>query len=161
MAIHFAEIEALAYLSNFVAKPAGDQRRLRVIEDDALFAVKQAGPLVDPGDDRIETEERYLVGQDALFRVEGLALPSEDTDEFSQLGAEPGSRRDDGGALRFSIRNRTGWAAGVESVKLRLQHLQQLVYIRGHLDRSPLIRICESEPVGAKARDFVAPVRHD
>src|SRR5215472_10682605 len=119
MAIHFAEIEALPYLSNFVAKPAGNQRGLRVIEDDAWFAVKKTGPLVDPGDDRIEAEERYLVGQDALFRVEGLSLPSEDADEFSQLGAEPGSWRDDGSAVRLSIRNRTGWAAGVESVKLR------------------------------------------
>src|SRR6516225_3138831 len=118
MAIHFAKIEALADLSNLIAKPAGDQRGLRVVEHDALFAVKQAGPLVDPGDDRIEPQERYSVGEDALFRVEGLSLPSEDADEFSQLGAEPGPGRDDGSALRFSIRNRTGRAAGVESVEL-------------------------------------------
>ena len=100
MAIHFAEIEALPYLSNFVAKPAGNQRGLRVIEHDAWFAVKQTGSLVDPGDDRIEAQEQYLVGQDLFFRVEGLSLPSEDADEFSQLGAEPGSRRDDGSASR-------------------------------------------------------------
>src|SRR5215470_14779143 len=118
MAIHFAEIEALPYLSNFVAKPACDQGGLRVVENDALFSVKQAGPLVDPGDDRIEPQERYPVGEDALLRVEGLSLPSEDADEFSQLRAEPGSRCDDRGALRFSIRNWSGWAAGVESVEL-------------------------------------------
>src|SRR5262245_54059306 len=54
MAIHFAEKEALTYLSDFVAKPAGDERGLRVIEHYAWFAVKQTGSLVDPGDDRIE-----------------------------------------------------------------------------------------------------------
>lgn len=110
MAIDFAQIEALPYLSNLVAKPAGDQRGLRVVENDALFSVKQTGPLVDPGDDRIEAQERYPVGQDALFRVEGLALPSEDADEFSQLGAEPGSRGYDRGPLRLSVRNWTGRA---------------------------------------------------
>src|SRR5262249_22860897 len=133
MAMHFAEIEAMAYLANFVAKPAGDQRGLRVIEHDAWFAVKKTGPLVDPGDDRIEAQEQYPVGQDTLLRVEGLSLPSEDADKFSQLRAEPGSRRDDRSALGFSIRNWTGRAAGVESVELRLRHLQQLIHIRGHL----------------------------
>src|SRR5215472_780798 len=137
MAINFAEIEGLADLSNLIAKPAGDQRGLGVIEDDAWFAVEQAGPLVDPGDDRIEPQERYPVGEDALLRVEGLSLPSEDADEFSQLRAEPGSRCDDRRALRFSIRNWHAWAEEVESIELCLRHLQQLVCIRAYFDPAP------------------------
>src|SRR5260370_26211796 len=106
-----------------------------MVEHDALFMVEHAGALIDLADNRLETKKRDLVGYRAPLSIEGFPFPSEDADEFRDLSAKLRSRRNDGCALGFAVGNWPGRTAGEHWIQLRLRHLQQLVYIRSHVDQ--------------------------
>src|SRR5207248_3219981 len=141
---HLAQIEAGLDHPNLIANPSGDQRRLRIVENDAFLAVEPALALVDLGDDSGDAERQDLVLEQAGFGVEYLALPGKMVDEPGDLRREPGSGGDDRGALSFAIGNVTDRAAGEQLVQLRLRHSQKLLNVIRHVRPSPVChqRIC-------------------
>src|SRR5215813_3090834 len=121
--VHFAEIQLRTDLTDLVANPLRDGRRLRVVEDDALLAVEPARSFVDFGDDRVEVERRNAIAQDTVRAVERLALPDEQADELRDLEAVVRARRDDCGPFGGAVRNRTRLAGFEQIVELSLRHL--------------------------------------
>ena len=54
--VNFSEIGARSDLADLIPNPVREERRLGVIENDALLAVEPALALVDLGDDRVQAE---------------------------------------------------------------------------------------------------------
>src|SRR5438046_1286166 len=73
--INFAEISAWHDFANLIADPMRQQRRLRVIEDDALLLVHPARTLVDLRDDRVQSEGQNFVSQHAFAGIKNFSLP--------------------------------------------------------------------------------------
>src|SRR5688572_26702795 len=61
--VDLAQIGAGFDLADLVADPLSDRRRLAVVDDDAFLLVEPGGPLVDRGDDRVQSEGRNPVPQ--------------------------------------------------------------------------------------------------
>src|SRR4029077_2054954 len=59
--VHLAEIKARADEADLVANVVRHERRLGVVEDDALLVVEPARRLVDLGDDRLDAEGEEAV----------------------------------------------------------------------------------------------------
>src|SRR5215469_12869358 len=74
---YHAQIRPGCDQANFVADPFGDQRRLGVVDGDALFAVIPALVLIDFRDNGVAAHRENLVHESAFFLVEDLTLPTE------------------------------------------------------------------------------------
>src|SRR5947207_2798315 len=129
---HYPKIEAGPDEADLVAYPMRNQGGVRVVEDDAFFAVDPARLALDAGKDGIEAEDGDLVHEGHIMYVEDLALPREDVDEFGNLGRVAGARRDDRRPLRFAVWNGPGFDAREKMVELSLGHRQQFCDIVGH-----------------------------
>src|SRR5579859_7156772 len=98
-----AEEGAAADLANFVADLVGDERGLRVVQDDGWLCVEPAWRFVDASLDEVEAERADLVQQVALGAVDVFALPGEPAGEPQDWQLQVGTRRDDGGAEGVAI----------------------------------------------------------
>src|SRR4029077_13156350 len=76
------EIGVRRNLPDLVADVLGHQRRLRIVEDDAVLLVDEALAEVDLGQDRLEAERPDVIDQGLALGVEDLALPGEVIDEL-------------------------------------------------------------------------------
>src|SRR5271166_593193 len=117
---------------DLIADPVRHHRCLGVVQHDAFLAIQPARRLVDLGDDGIEAERPDAIAQQTGLGVEHLALPGEHTDELGDLRAEHGAGRNDGGAIRLTVRDRTGLALGEQGIEFGLRHLEQLWYVVRH-----------------------------
>src|SRR6266852_7857325 len=59
--VNFSQIKTRPDLADLIANPLRDERRLRVVENDAFLAIEPAGPFVNLRDDRIEPERKYFI----------------------------------------------------------------------------------------------------
>src|SRR5499427_10536841 len=84
---HESQKDARGYLADLVPDHAGEQRCLRVVEDDAGFPVVPAVLLVDRGLDRLDAQGRQDVLQPSLTGVDDLAAPRE---RVAERGGNPG-----------------------------------------------------------------------
>src|SRR5204862_4857431 len=84
--IHETHEHLGSHLANLVAHPAGDQRRLRIVDDDARVAVEPTVTLVYLCLDGSPPQWRYEVHQLCTVLVEHLALPG---DQPCDLGQHP------------------------------------------------------------------------
>ncbi len=108
--VDLAQVHTGADEPDLVTDPVGEERRVGIVEDDALLAVEPARALVDAGDDRVQPERQDAVAQDALLRVEGLALPREVVDEAGEVVRVRRAGGDDRRALRLPVGDLAGRA---------------------------------------------------
>ena len=97
-----AEVGARIDQSHLVPDPVRHGRRLRVVEDDALFLVEPAGLLVDLRPDPVQVQRRDLVEQLALVGVEDLPLPRDEVNDFGRDLRELAAGRDDHRSAAFA-----------------------------------------------------------
>ena len=69
------------------------------------FSSIQLGAFVDLGDDRVQSEGRNLVSQNALCRVENFSLPRKMVNEIRNILRVSRAWCDDCCALGFAARN--------------------------------------------------------
>src|ERR1041385_5247173 len=117
--INFAKINVRRDFPNLVTDPVRHQRCLGIIEDDALFAIHPAGPLVHLGDDRVQSERQNFVSQNSLCGIENFSLPRKMIYEIGHVLCVSRSWSDDGGAFRFAAWNFAGWTLSEQVVELR------------------------------------------
>ena len=70
-----AEVRVRRDQPELVPHVLGDDRGLRIVEDDARLAVHEARALADLRHDRLDAEGGNAIPQRLVLRVEGLALP--------------------------------------------------------------------------------------
>jgi len=131
---HSPKIEAGTDEPDLITYPVGNERGLRVVEDDALLTIDPARLADDASDDGIEAEHGDSVHKDHFRSIEVLALPREDVNELCNLGREGRARRDDCRPFCLAVRNGTGFRAREEVVELGVGHCEQLCGIVGHCD---------------------------
>src|SRR6185437_11604373 len=112
-----SKVHARTDLPYLVANMSSYDRGAGVIEHDAFLTVEPTFALVYLGDNRINAEGQQPVAQSSMHRVEGLALPSEQTDDFGDSRREHCSGRNDRRTLSFPTRNVTGRTAAEKIVQ--------------------------------------------
>src|ERR1043166_2218726 len=95
---HDAQVQPWRDLADLVAYPVRHQRRLRVVEHNALFLIEPARTLVDLRDDGLKTYGQDFVAQFALFGIKNFALPRDDMRKLRGNLRELGPRIDNRGA---------------------------------------------------------------
>src|SRR3954469_13321736 len=106
--VNFSEINARRDFAYFVANPMRQQRRLRIIEHDALLVIEPARAFVDLGDDRVQAERQDFVAQDAFAWIKNFSLPGKVIDEARDILRISCAGCDNRRAFRFARRNISG-----------------------------------------------------
>src|SRR5262249_16677084 len=98
--VNLAEVQLRPNETHLVTDPVPHERRLGVVQDDALLVVVPARALVHLGSDRVDPERRDPVLQGPLLRVEDFALPGEEPEALGDLLGADRAGRDEGGPVR-------------------------------------------------------------
>src|SRR5262245_21631290 len=130
--VHPAKIQIRCNEADLVANPLSDERGLRIIEDDALLVVEQAGSFVDLSDDRVQAEHGNAIPQNAVRTVERLALPDEHADGVCELRCEDRAGCNNRRTLRRAVRNGSTLRFAEQIVELGLGQLEQARDINRH-----------------------------
>ena len=117
---------------DLVADVLRHQRRLRVVEDDAVLLVDETLAEEDLGQDRFHAERPDVIDERLVLCVEDLPLPGEMIDHAGDCRRPRRRRLDDGRALRLAIRNGARRTVGKQLVDVGLGHLQKLGYVVCH-----------------------------
>src|SRR5271157_5645295 len=104
----------------------GYQGGLRVVENDALFAIEPALRLVDLSDNGVQSEGEDAVSQRPVRGIEGHSLPPKSIDQGRDWLAKLRVRSDDGGPLSFAVGDVAGRTIREKIVEFLLGHRQKL-----------------------------------
>src|SRR5438445_585181 len=116
-----AQIAARADQADLIAHGAGDQRRLRIIQDDRRLAVEPAWRDVDAGADQVPAEWANLIEQGRAGPIDHLAAPGEPAGEPQNWPFDLGPlHRHNRNALGVAIWNVAHRAIAKQIVQLRL-----------------------------------------
>ena len=122
--VNTAEIQIWIDESNLISNPAGHQRGLRIVKNDAFLLIEPAWSLVDFRDDRVKAKVSDAISEYTILGIKRLSLPRKKIDEVRYFVTELCVVGDNGGALCLAVGDIADSAVRKELVELSVSQLE-------------------------------------